>query len=800
MHNSGHSPNVPGESVNQPTRQHQSIGPLPRRSFPYPWEDLASLICRVARRMGYEDPHWILSPQRSAHRISPMHLPLLCWREEYQLLQRQLQLDESLLYRLTAHPFAPILYPEQAKTPEIPQRFTRISFPLLSTTAFRQYFLDEPLIKVCPTCLNGPEEHVYDRLYWRLKDVLFCPVHRSPLRQQCPHCGRKIPAIRLDPFRCPSCQSGDYRQPVAGPLAEEHAMYLGTLFFLWALGVHIEEFRLPLEQTHSPLLDLEPKHYISLLMLSLPSLLRGFSHEELLILSVASKVLSLEEVQTYAAYITGTEAIAFAFFHALFLDWPKRFYSTLDLLYHISPPRFVGEREVEAPWFCRSISESEICPWLQHAYQEHTRQFCENQQKTQQIHTSIEELSVQLGVRDRRPFHLRQQDLQKEVQALALSCPQTVPFPWEDLASVLRRASRRMGYAHPSKLLPGERTEPPFREADLLFISIPNELRLFASILHLDEEVIYRLTAHRFASSFREPRRFVTAGENLILDVNSAILFFPDASSTKVCPRCLDEEVEYDRLYWRIQGVFACPQHRVLLVERCPSCKKKMPALRPLAWLCPCCQQGDYRKVVSEPIAEDHLLHAGTCLLLKALGVPLRSDWRLLQPFMPSPLLDLEPPDYFRLLKKVTLEVLPAFSQDYLLHLYTVLHVLSEEDISTFQDLLSMAHAKEIIFFHALFTNWPATFFAFLDRVYRRVTVSPYRRFTFAMEQGRKHFYDAFYDRAFSWLLQAFEEHWCRFLESAWYLSRKAEEDAELAQACKEVWHSWWSEEGDNCT
>src|SRR5713226_5834815 len=113
------------------------ISPLPQRPVPYPWEDLASLLSRTARKMGYADPRWILSPQGSAHRIHEPHVPMLCWREDYQLLVQQLLLDEHSLYKLTAHQFALVLYPEQIKTQEIPRRFTRIPFPLLSPEAFR---------------------------------------------------------------------------------------------------------------------------------------------------------------------------------------------------------------------------------------------------------------------------------------------------------------------------------------------------------------------------------------------------------------------------------------------------------------------------------------------------------------------------------------------------------------------------------------------------------------------------------------------------------------------------------------
>lgn len=40
----------------------------------------------------------------------------------------------------------------------------------------------------------------------------------------------------------------------------------------------------------------------------------------------------------------------------------------------------------------------------------------------------------------------------------------------------------------------------------------------------------------------------------------------------QVCPRCLDEGPLYFRKFWRLSFVTACPQHGVLLVDRCRKC------------------------------------------------------------------------------------------------------------------------------------------------------------------------------------------------------------------------------------
>jgi hypothetical protein len=50
-------------------RQILKLPPLPRRAPPSPWEDLASVLSRTARTMGYTRPQWLLRPEAVEHRI-----------------------------------------------------------------------------------------------------------------------------------------------------------------------------------------------------------------------------------------------------------------------------------------------------------------------------------------------------------------------------------------------------------------------------------------------------------------------------------------------------------------------------------------------------------------------------------------------------------------------------------------------------------------------------------------------------------------------------------------------------------
>lgn len=74
---------------------------------PFPWEDLASVISRVARNMRYEDPTWLLISQDFPHRkMYSLDVPLLHRHDDYRLLERQLGLSTETFSQLTLHRFA----------------------------------------------------------------------------------------------------------------------------------------------------------------------------------------------------------------------------------------------------------------------------------------------------------------------------------------------------------------------------------------------------------------------------------------------------------------------------------------------------------------------------------------------------------------------------------------------------------------------------------------------------------------------------------------------------------------------
>ena len=203
--------------------QIQKLPPLPWRAPPSPWEDLASVLSRTARIMGYAQPQWLLRPEAVGHRIDQDSLPVLYRPLDSLLLSRLLHLEEKKLYSLTLHRFASRLAPPHqtalASPDEPNERPSRGR--LFLNERDRRFFLANRYTQVCPRCLD--EYSGYDRLYWRCDLLLFCPRHHVFLVRHCPTCHARIPAFRPLPTTCPTCQQGDYRSTILGPQAGEEA-------------------------------------------------------------------------------------------------------------------------------------------------------------------------------------------------------------------------------------------------------------------------------------------------------------------------------------------------------------------------------------------------------------------------------------------------------------------------------------------------------------------------------------------------------------------------------------------------
>lgn len=165
------------------------------------------------------------------------------------------------------------------------------------------------------------------------------------------------------------------------------------------------------------------------------------------------------------------------------------------------------------------------------------------------------------------------------------------PYPWESLSSVLTRMAHKMGYRRPEWVLRSSREEPsaPSFPADVTLLEPGDATRWLGRRLRLDEEVLYQLTLHRFATALQAPsgpekRRptFSPSGTDgqFLLTQATAWRHCTPIGTTQLCPAYLDEEKSYEPLYWKLRYVLLCPRHRLFLIDRCPVCHQLIPLFR----------------------------------------------------------------------------------------------------------------------------------------------------------------------------------------------------------------------------
>ncbi|MDP2158288.1 MAG: TniQ family protein [Nitrospirota bacterium] len=84
----------------------------------------------------------------------------------------------------------------------------------------------------------------------------------------------------------------------------------------------------------------------------------------------------------------------------------------------------------------------------------------------------------------------------------------------------------------------------------------------------------------------------------------------------KVCPKCLRES-NYTRKIWDLAAYTCCPEHKTLLMEECPNCKRKISWNRLRVNICTCgC---DWRYVAQPEVSEEEMTLSR--LIQKACGL-----------------------------------------------------------------------------------------------------------------------------------------------------------------------------------
>ncbi len=706
-------------------RQIQELLPLPRRVVPLPWEDLASVITRAAQVMGYPQPDWILRPEKAEHSIARERLPLLARQLDYDLLGRLLNVDEELLHDLTLHRFTKRTSGTNgAILANIPttQGFPRLTrLPRLGN-AQHLFAHAGPTIQVCPACL-GESGGGYDRLYWRAAPVLICSRHQVWLIDTCPMCSKPIPTLRPKLSTCPTC-GADYRQ-WALPLAAQASWLRSTHHvFLTHLGIDTSEFGEPFPGDEpSPLQDLAPHEYFWIVTEFLEILLSQPYRERLL--PFLLRTLPVEDL------VPSPSRSSLLLLHYLLARWPLHFWILLerlqlaleedDLWFHSA---YAPAQEWEAQlnrgdiWY-QGISKEQTMAFLRVFFKTLKDYFQQHRQPRQRSTPFGKRLAPVVSSVIQHPRSPRPDEL-------------VSPQPWEDLASVINRSARNMGSAQADWVLISP--EAPHRKVYSLDIPLLRRLvdyQVLERQLCLDERSLYQLTLNRCATQLQAPQKGAHAvptaspGQAIgrpLLSHSAVRRIGISLRDIKLCPACLEEEPGYDRLFWRLRPVILCPHHTLLLIDRCPLCHEPIPGLRPASERCPYCQRGDYRQILRAKIPSTSLLYQGQLLLLNLLTTESTRGWKCPSIFGESPILRVEPWQYFALWERFENLMWLQLSRSIVVQSLKKL-AWNDDHISSESPLIRET-SMHMVLFHFLLASWPENLIALLDLMTTQLRVN----------------------------------------------------------------------------
>ncbi len=702
----------------------QALSPLPLRVIPLPWEDLTSLLCRTARKMGYEHPRWMLHPEHIPYSIDPAALPLLHRRTDYLFLQRLLLLEEEQLYRLTLHAFTDRLRLVHPQNPDVPD-FTapfgyassqEIGRPLLWQEQYPQLFQTDKHTRVCPSCLD--EQEGYDRLYWRCRLLCTCPKHAVYLVDCCPQCRTSIPALRPTPTTCPICRKGDYRSLILSVFPEETWLLESLTILLHQLGIDDTEIGRHHLTNGSQILESLPSwDYVSLLANGLHAFEQLSVRREAQ-LSFLSRSLALEATVIRLAQRLRKIPLQLRpliLLHYLYSAWPTHFPIFLAQLQHLLEEEYHYHPESEpVDQWSKAMVRGNF--WCLSSYQE------QPVSHAQSFFTTFSDYFMRLPLAETGANYARN-TLRVTTEPATRQQEATLPHPWESLPSLLMRAAQQRGDASIAWLIhtlgDGRRFWPD--SGELLLLEQQQDYALLKGSLYLDEQDLYALTLHHFSSVLQPPTSLdhsfwssvgaETIGHPFLSDETIARHCLP-RGTTRLCSACLEENQPYERLFWNLRSVLLCLHHRIFLIDRCPSCQRPIPSLRSKASQCPSCHRGDYRTAERVAISQHSILYQSQHLLLWMLGIhdPFCLDRPSL--FFESPLIVLQPWEYADLLERFS-QVAPTLRPERTLTALCRALGFPEEP-SAYARWGNRKQAVAISLFHTLFGSGPKQVHALL--------------------------------------------------------------------------------------
>lgn len=165
---------------------------------PHPTECVSGYLHRLSTANGYSIPSWIIEPYRNGYHTDDYR------RITVAMLQQIAGLTEADADRVCVRPS---------------REGSRSTMRLVGVELHVSH-VDMRAFRVCPRCVA---EHGRHEAFWHLKLVQWCPLHRTPLLDECGDCGANLRWNRPNIGRC-NCgaeltkQSGEGRCPK--PLAD----------------------------------------------------------------------------------------------------------------------------------------------------------------------------------------------------------------------------------------------------------------------------------------------------------------------------------------------------------------------------------------------------------------------------------------------------------------------------------------------------------------------------------------------------------------------------------------------------
>jgi hypothetical protein len=165
---------------------------------PHPTECVSGYLHRLSSVNGYSSPSWIIEPYRNGYHAD----------------------DYRRITVATMQKIAGLSEPEADRVCVRPSREGSRSTMRLVGVELHASHVDMRAFRVCPVCVA---EHGRHEAFWHLEMVQWCPVHRTPLLDECRDCGATLRWKRPSIVRC-NCgadltrQSGEGRCPK--PLAD----------------------------------------------------------------------------------------------------------------------------------------------------------------------------------------------------------------------------------------------------------------------------------------------------------------------------------------------------------------------------------------------------------------------------------------------------------------------------------------------------------------------------------------------------------------------------------------------------